>query len=102
MANPHIQNGEIHVNTLLRKTVDHSQQRLDPAIYERAVHYEPKNADYHFVLAQIYLSEPPFFNGGFESQPMNGGFDWRISSWENAEARRKVWLDSFSISEVTT
>ena len=28
------------------------------------------------------------FNGGFETQPMNGGFDWRSSSWEHAEARR--------------
>jgi hypothetical protein len=28
------------------------------------------------------------FNGGFESNPMNGGFDWRYSSWEHAEARR--------------
>ena len=28
------------------------------------------------------------FNGGFESNPMNGGFDWRHSSWEHAEARR--------------
>ncbi len=28
------------------------------------------------------------FNPSFESEPMNGGFDWRISSWEQAEARR--------------
>jgi hypothetical protein len=26
----------------------------DPAIYERAIRYDPKNADYHFYLAQIY------------------------------------------------
>jgi Flp pilus assembly protein TadD len=26
----------------------------DPAIYERAIRYDPNNADYHFVLAQIY------------------------------------------------
>lgn len=26
----------------------------DPAIYERAIRYDPANADYHFVLAQIY------------------------------------------------
>src|SRR3954465_15248812 len=27
---------------------------MDPAIYERAIRYDPKNADYHFVLGQIY------------------------------------------------
>ncbi len=27
-------------------------------------------------------------NGDFERNPMNGGFDWRYSSWEHAEARR--------------
>src|SRR5438093_1763180 len=26
----------------------------DPAIYEKATKYDPKNADYHFVLAQLY------------------------------------------------
>src|SRR3954469_9717046 len=26
----------------------------DPAIYELATQYDPKNADYHFVLVQIY------------------------------------------------
>src|SRR5687768_6274523 len=26
----------------------------DPAIYERATQYDPDNADYHFVLGQIY------------------------------------------------
>ena len=29
-------------------------QILDPAIYERAIEYDPENADYRFVLAQIY------------------------------------------------
>ena len=28
------------------------------------------------------------FNGGFEQTPMNGGFDWQISSTLNEEARR--------------
>jgi tetratricopeptide repeat protein len=27
---------------------------MDPGVYERAVRYDPNNADYHFVLAQIY------------------------------------------------
>ena len=26
----------------------------DPAIYERAIEYDPDNADYRFTLAQIY------------------------------------------------
>jgi tetratricopeptide (TPR) repeat protein len=26
----------------------------EPAIYERAIQYDPNNADYHFVLAQLY------------------------------------------------
>ncbi len=26
----------------------------DPAIYERSIKYDPNNADYHFILAQIY------------------------------------------------
>ena len=30
----------------------------------------------------------PVFNPSFETEPMNGGFDWRFSSWEHAEARR--------------
>src|SRR5262249_60172306 len=28
--------------------------KADPAIYERAIRYDPKNADYHFALAHIY------------------------------------------------
>src|SRR5215831_16705429 len=34
----------------------------DPAIYERAVRYDPKNADYHFVLAQIYNYSTQYLN----------------------------------------
>jgi len=34
----------------------------NPAIYERAVRYDPKNADYHFLLAQIYNSSTEFLN----------------------------------------
>lgn len=30
----------------------------------------------------------PFFNAGFDTEPLNGGFDWRFSSSEDAEARR--------------
>src|SRR2546422_11295460 len=26
----------------------------EPAIYEKAIKYDPNNADYHFVLSQIY------------------------------------------------
>jgi hypothetical protein len=29
-----------------------------------------------------------FFNSSFETEPLNGGFDWRVSTSENAEARR--------------
>jgi len=28
------------------------------------------------------------FNPSFETEPLNGGFDWRYSTWEHAEARR--------------
>ena len=35
---------------------------LDPAIYERAIRYDPKNADYHFILAQIYNYSTPYLN----------------------------------------
>ena len=35
---------------------------LDPAIYERAIRYDPKNADYHFILAQIYNHSTPYLN----------------------------------------
>jgi len=31
---------------------------------------------------------PPIFNGNFDSEPMNGGFDWRFSSSDDAEVRR--------------
>jgi tetratricopeptide (TPR) repeat protein len=34
----------------------------DPAIYEKAVKYDPKNADYHFVLAQIYNYSTQYLN----------------------------------------
>ena len=33
-------------------------------------------------------SNPPFFNSGFESEPLGGGFDWNISSSDDAEALR--------------
>lgn len=36
-----------------------------------------------------YPAEPPaFFNPGFETEPMNDGFDWVVYTSENAEARR--------------
>ena len=34
----------------------------DPAIYERAVKYDPANADYHFILAQIYNYSTQYLN----------------------------------------
>ena len=33
-----------------------------PAIYERAIRYDPGNADYHFSLAQIYNYSTPYLN----------------------------------------
>src|SRR5262249_6365725 len=36
--------------------------KTDPAIYERAIKYDPKNADYHFILAQIYNYSTPYLN----------------------------------------
>jgi tetratricopeptide (TPR) repeat protein len=38
------------------------QFRPDPAIYETAIRYNPDNADYHFLLAQIYNSSTEFLN----------------------------------------
>ena len=35
---------------------------LDPAVYESAIRYDPKNADYHFVLAQIYHYSTAYLN----------------------------------------
>jgi hypothetical protein len=35
---------------------------IDPAIYERAVRYDPRNADYHFVLAEIYNNSTQYLN----------------------------------------
>lgn len=34
----------------------------DPEIYERAIRYDPDNADYHFTLAQIYNYSTRFLN----------------------------------------
>src|SRR5438128_5535139 len=34
----------------------------DPAIYELATKYDPKNADYHFKLAQIYNYSTQYLN----------------------------------------
>ena len=33
-------------------------------------------------------SAVPIFNSSFETEPMNGGFDWRFATSDNAEARR--------------
>src|SRR5579871_6835631 len=35
---------------------------IDPVIYERAVRYDPTNADYHFVLAEIYNNSTQYLN----------------------------------------
>jgi hypothetical protein len=49
-----------------------------------------------------------FFNASFETEPMNGGFDWRFVSTEHAEARRDTttakngmasWLVNFDGKE---
>src|SRR5262249_45561044 len=37
-------------------------QNIDPAIYERAIRYDPQNADYHFVLAEIYNNSTQYLN----------------------------------------
>ena len=34
----------------------------DPAIYERAIKYDPNNADYHFILANIYNYSTQYLN----------------------------------------
>src|SRR5262249_3347601 len=34
----------------------------DPAIYERAIRYDPQNADYHFKLAQYYNYSTQYLN----------------------------------------
>jgi hypothetical protein len=50
----------------------------------------------------------PFFNASFETEPVNGGFDWRFASSEHAEARRDTamakdglasWLVTFDGKE---
>ena len=48
-------------------------------------------------------SDALIFNPSFETEPMNGGFDWRFSSSEHAEARRdtttaKEGLASFLVT----
>jgi tetratricopeptide (TPR) repeat protein len=44
----------------------------------------------------------PFYNGGFETEPLQGGYDWRIATSDNAEARRdtnaKEGLSSLMVS----
>ncbi len=35
---------------------------MDPAIYERAVKYDPKNPEYHYLLAQIYNYSTQYLN----------------------------------------
>src|SRR5215475_10211079 len=34
----------------------------DPAIYERAIRYDPGNADYHFILGNIYNYSTQYLN----------------------------------------
>ena len=36
----------------------------DPAVYERALLYDPSNADYHFTLAEIYHYSAPHADAG--------------------------------------
>jgi tetratricopeptide (TPR) repeat protein len=85
-VNPLIKNWEIQLNTRPRKIIAIAlaamacttvvyrtwwlflaawitrANRPDPAIYERAVRYDPNNADYHFVLAQIYNYSTQYLN----------------------------------------
>jgi len=42
--------------------ITRSNKTDDPAIYERAIRYDPKNANYHFVLGQIYNYSTQFLN----------------------------------------
>ncbi len=77
-ANPLIRDWEIRLNTWPRKIIAillicttsgiliyrtwwlflaawiTRNKAMDVAIYERATHYDPQNADYHFILGQIY------------------------------------------------
>ena len=39
-------------------------------------------------LPEIEPGEPPFYNAGFETEPLNGGFDWRFATSDDAEVRR--------------
>ncbi len=41
-----------------------------------------------FSFPQSAKSAALIFNPSFETEPTNGAFDWRFSSWEHAEARR--------------
>src|SRR5262245_28254110 len=86
VSNPLIQDWQIQLNTWPRKIIAivlvlatsgtliyrtwwlflaawiTRENKPDPAIYERAIKYDPKNADYHFVLAQIYNYSTQYLN----------------------------------------
>src|SRR5437870_2891276 len=86
MANPLIVDWELQLNTWPRKVIVilltlaisgaliyHTwwlflaawitrEFQPNPAIYERAIYYNPRNADYHFLLGQIYNSATEFLN----------------------------------------
>ena len=58
--------------------------KTDPAVYERAIRYDPKNADYHFVLAQIYNYSTQFLNvarAGEEYEAAARLNPYRASHW---------------------
>lgn len=65
--------------------------------FETAVPERFPYTDYLIGLGRVHdawqifsFPKPPasFFNGSFETETMAGGFDWRISSTDDAEARR--------------
>jgi len=58
----------------------------DPAIYERAIQYDPKNADYHFSLAQIYNYSTQYLN------PERAGGEYETAVRLNPD-RAAHWLE---------
>ena len=42
----------------------------------------------------------PFYNGSFETESMQGGYDWRIASTDEAEARRDTTVAKDGLSSL--
>ena len=66
----------------------------DPAIYERAIRYDPRNADYHFVLAQIYNYSTQYLN------PSRAGEEYETAVRLNPD-RAAHWLELSKYYEQT-